>query len=203
MISLTTAPRAALIREIKRLRSELSKKKQECANLSADLKKGQHHTGTKTGAEAERYVQNLFKKGVATHSHSDHDLLVGKCRIEIKASGCLSTSKGSSSKKWVWHKFRGSGGKKRYHLLVLVGAIDARYRSQYKSRNSDFVLFAIPYQGVASFSAAEQGGTMSLGTNREKLQTTSVLRRRMWDRYHVSPSGLRRMVKEINDTRDP
>jgi hypothetical protein len=186
---------ASRVRIIKNLRSELAEAKLEISRLRKQLRGFNHHIGTKTGADAEKFILSLFPRGKSTSTHSRHDLEVGKCLIEIKGSGCHSNGNSTSHQKWVWHKLRGSGGKKRYHLLVLVGIADPKYQSQYKHQDCGYVIFAIPHQGVNSFRAAAKGGTQSLGTDPHSVY--SEQRQKLWE-YQVSPRGLKLKVRELN-----
>lgn len=191
-----TPSAASLIRTNGKLLTKLAEAKLEISRLRKRLRGFNHHIGTKTGADAERFILNLFPRGKSTSTHSKHDLEVGKCLIEIKGSGRLSNGDNTSHHKWVWHKLRGSGGKKKYHLLVLVGIADPAFQPKYKDPSCGYVIFAIPHQGVNSFRAAAKGGTQALGTDPDSAY--SEQRRKLWDRYEVSPRGLKLEVRAQN-----
>ena len=109
------------------------------------------HRTLATGFAGERLVSRLVSGGMTPYAASYDVSTPSGLTIEVKYSALLLHDKRfpQGAKRWAWNKVLGESGNKVFDVLLLAGARDERFATEYKDPQSPFVFFCIPFTKVA------------------------------------------------------
>ena len=155
-----------LLLRIAALTQELAASKNENQRLREGIEFLKVHPTIAGGVKGEELVSKLIDRDRTTNNAGcDFD---GDIRIEVKYSRLIRGNFGAL--RWQWMKVFGSGGKKKYHRLILIGDTDPKHAAKYLNPSCPFVFFDVPYEEVSNLTSDGGPGKrmIHLSTNPSK-----------------------------------
>jgi hypothetical protein len=180
------------------MNSQLLELKKTIAELSAEndfLRKKvaffEQHPNVVAGIRGESLVSNLVS-GIVTELNAPHDIdTKNGLRIEVKYSklNLANRKMTDTTKRWSWKNIFGSGGRKNYDRLILIGEADQRYSDKYLQPNSPYIIFDIGFDDVMKLTSLteHQQRLIQLSTNPTSVRSRA---KSLYSDYQVTSDDL-------------
>ena len=179
---------------ITELRNQIRQLEAENALLRADNKRLRKKLGAAAwridGSRGEEFIAELVGGDLATGS-APYDLISENgTTLEIKCPNLNEAVVGQITNRWSWSHILGSGRKKKFDRLLLLGPTDHRYRASYADAQSPFVIFDIPFREVEPLLGT--GDLIQISTAPLEVRKGRLSRKRqiLFSRYQITRKQL-------------